>query len=285
MMNKKSRINLLGLHIAVLLFGLAGLFGKWIDQHAMLIVLGRVLFASAGLFVWMKFRKISFKLHSHKDLFVFFLSGGLLALHWFSFFQSIQLSSVAIGLFTFSTYPLFVLFLEPVFFRERFLKQNFLFAIICIIGVYLIIPEFERGDSVLQAVFWGVLSGLTFAVLSLLNRVYTKRYSPITISFYQEVFASIFLLPFLFVVKFTLNGQDVVLLVVLGLIFTALAHSLFISSFRRLNAFTVSIITTLEPVYGLIAAWAFLNEVPNLQTIMGGALILSVGVILTVTKS
>ena len=42
-------------------------------------------------------------------------SGVLLSFHWFAFFHSIQLSTVAVGVIGFSTYPVFVTFLEPLF--------------------------------------------------------------------------------------------------------------------------------------------------------------------------
>jgi broad specificity polyphosphatase/5'/3'-nucleotidase SurE len=52
-----------------------------------------------------------------------------MAIHWTTFFQSIQVSSVAIGTITFSTFPLFVTFLEPVIYKERLTLQNVLLAI------------------------------------------------------------------------------------------------------------------------------------------------------------
>ena len=49
----EKRKNLLEIHAAVVLFGLAGLFGKWLIFSPVLIVLGRVFFASLALFLCM----------------------------------------------------------------------------------------------------------------------------------------------------------------------------------------------------------------------------------------
>lgn len=41
-------------------------------------------------------------------------------MHWVSFFKSIQVSTVAVGLLSFSTYPVFTTFLEPLFFKRGY---------------------------------------------------------------------------------------------------------------------------------------------------------------------
>ncbi len=55
------RKELVELHGAVFLFGFAGLFGKIISLPAMMIVLGRVVFAAIFLFLVMIYRKDGFK--------------------------------------------------------------------------------------------------------------------------------------------------------------------------------------------------------------------------------
>lgn len=60
----------------------------------------------------------------------------------------------------------------------------------------------------------------------------------------------------------------------LGVVFTGLSHSLFIDGLKSVSAKTASIITTLEPVYGIAAAALLLGEVPGIRMIAGGAVIL-----------
>lgn len=117
MENQKK--SLLSIHLAVLLFGLAGLFAKWVQLPAVIIVLGRVIFSSISLLVLLKIKKGSIRLKSGKDYVLMITAGIVLAVHWTTFMQSIQTSTVAIGTLTFSTFPLFVTFLEPILFHER----------------------------------------------------------------------------------------------------------------------------------------------------------------------
>jgi drug/metabolite transporter (DMT)-like permease len=82
------------------------------------------------------------------------------------------------------------------------------------------------------------------------------------------------LFPFLIFQDFTLQPSDYVLLVILGVFCTALAHVLFIRSLVQVKAQLASIIASLEPVYGIIFAFVLLGEVPALRTILGGVIIL-----------
>jgi drug/metabolite transporter (DMT)-like permease len=68
---------------------------------------------------------------------------------------------------------------------------------------------------------------------------------------------------------------------VLGVFCTALAHTLFLASLRRVSAHTASIVAALEPVYGIaLAAW-LLHEIPTLRTLVGATMIVGAAVLAT----
>ena len=271
-MTKKQ--SLLEIHAAVVLFGLAGLFGKWLAFSPFLIVLGRVFFASLALFLIFLFSNQDMRISPKKNYAVFILLGFILALHWVAFFQSIQISTVAIGLLSYSSFPVFTVFLEPLFFKEKLRISRLMFALLCVLGIFLIIPRFDLTDSVYQGVLWGLFAGFTFSILTILNRKLSQIYSSLLITFYQDLWATLFLLPFFFIIRPHLNGKDILLLLVLGIFCTALSHSLFIKGMRLIKAQTAAIISSLEPVYGIIMALFILKEVPSLRTILGGIVIL-----------
>ena len=111
--------SLFEIHLAVLLFGLAGLFGKWLALSPVIIVLGRVFFASVALALLFLFTKQSLRIYPRKNYLLLFLLGLILSIHWISFFKSIQVSTVAVGLLSYSIFPVFTAFLEPLFFKEK----------------------------------------------------------------------------------------------------------------------------------------------------------------------
>jgi drug/metabolite transporter (DMT)-like permease len=271
-MTKKQ--SLLEIHAAVVLFGMAGLFGKWLTFSPFIIVLGRVFFASLALFLFFLFSRQSMRVSPTKNYAVFILLGLILAVHWVAFFHSIQISTVAIGLLSYSSFPIFTAFLEPFLCKEKIKISTLLYALFCVLGIFLIIPRFDLTDSDYQGVLWGLFAGFTFSILTILNRKLSQIYSSLLITFYQDLWATLFLLPFFFIMKPHLDGRDILLLLILGIFCTALAHSLFIKGMRLIKAQTAAIISSLEPVYGIIMALFILNEVPSLRTILGGIVIL-----------
>ncbi len=267
--------GMMEIHSAVLLFGIAGLFGKFLALPAIIIVLGRTFFASISLALTLKTFKKSFFVNSPKD-FAFLVSIGIiLAVHWASFFHSIQISTVAIGLLTFSTFPLFVTFMEPFMFNESLRKIDILTAILIIAGLFFIVPSIDFSDNTTVGAFWGIVSGFTFAVLSLLNRKYVATYDSVLVAFYQNFTACLVMAPFLFLYHIKFEPKDILLLFILGVFCTALAHTLFINSLIHVKTQLASIISGLEPVYGIFFAWIFLDEIPGPKTIFGGLIILS----------
>jgi len=279
---KARRRGLFEIHLAVLFFGLAGLFGKLVSLPPTIIVLGRVLFATIFLSLVLLYLKQGIRLRQKQDYFFMALMGFILAVHWVTFFQAIQVSTVAIGLLTFSTFPVFVTFLEPIFFRERLELSDILVAFVTVIGVAFVIPEFEIENSMTRGALWGIASGFTFALLSIMNRKYVKEYSSIIVAFYQDSIATVVLLPFLFLAAPVFRLTDILLLSILGVIFTGLAHTLFIKGLASVKAQKASIIASLEPVYGIIAAILLLGAIPTLRVILGGVIILGAAFYATV---
>jgi drug/metabolite transporter (DMT)-like permease len=279
---KNRRRALIQIHVAVLFFGLAGLFGKLVLLPSTIIVLGRVFFATIFLALVLVYRKQEIKLRQQQDYFFMGLMGVILAVHWVTFFQAIQVSTVAIGLLTFSTFPVFVTFLEPFFFKEKLAVKDIFVALVAFIGVALVIEEFELTNSMTQGALWGIVSGFTFALLSIMNRKYVKEYSSIVVAFYQDSIATLVLLPFIFISAPAFRLIDILLLFILGVIFTGLAHTLFIQGLANVKAQKASIIASLEPVYGIIAAILLFGSIPTLRVVLGGVIILGAAFYATV---
>jgi drug/metabolite transporter (DMT)-like permease len=280
----QKRHGLVEIHLAVLLFGLAGLFGKLLSLPPFVIVLGRTLFASLTLSAALFFSKTQIRPKSKQDLVVLIFLGIILAIHWTTFFHAIQISTVAVGLLTFSTFPIFVTFMEPYFFKEKLRRFDILTAGSVVLGLILVIPSLDFRNNITQGAFWGTVSGFTFAVLSILNRKYVGTYPPILIVCYQNWMATLTLLPILFFKDISIQPMDFLLLAVLGIFCTAFAHVLFIKSLVHIKTQLASITACLEPVYGILFAFALLGEIPALRTILGGGIILGTIVVASMNR-
>ena len=264
----------LTVNLTVLLFGLAGLFAKWIRLPALSITFGRVLFSSIALGIYIRIRKQSFRIAHRKDLLLLICAGMILAVHWWAFLQSIQLSTVAIGTITFSTFPLFVTFLEPLFFHQQLKRRNVLLSIVILIGVFITIPEFSLKNNSFLGILVGLFSALTYTVLTIMNKNFVGKYSSTLTAFYEQATAAVVLLPFIIRSGFRPAGTDLALLLFLGTVSTALAHTLFISSLKDLPAQLAGICSSMETVYGIFFALLFLREVPSVREILGAVIII-----------
>jgi len=277
--------GLIAINAAVFLFGTAGLFGKLLIFSPLIIVLGRVTFASLALLIYLFIKRERILIEGkrvHYLLLIF--CGVILAIHWLTFFHSIQVSTVAIGLLSFSTFPIYVALLEPLIFREKLGLKYLVLALISLLGIRLLVPEFELANQTLQGVLWGSLSGLLFALLTILNRRLVTYYKAEKIAFYQNVIAMLFLLPLTFRYLTDINSfGELGMLIVLGIVFTALSHTLFIQGLKNVSARTASIIACLEPVYGIVFAMLVIREIPGIRTLAGGVIIIAAVLYVTIS--
>jgi len=179
--------SLILVNTAVLLFGTAGLFARELTLPSIAITFGRVFFSSLTLGIVMMIRRIPFRIASRKDLFLLAAAGALLALHWWSFMESIKRGGVAVGTITFSSFPLFVTFLEPVIYREKLQAKNAVMALVILLGVIITIPSFSLENTSFTAIVIGMASALCYALLALMNRGLSRRCGGIVTSSHNQV--------------------------------------------------------------------------------------------------
>ena len=277
---KNNLTDLLMIHGAVLLFGLAGVISKGITTGSMMITFGRVFFSSITLYILCMATRTSIKLKSKSDFMWLVITGAVLALHWFSFIESVRVASVAVGTITFSTFPLFVTFIEPVMFREKLRLKSVICAIVMLIGVFVLVPLDDLAGFSPAGLAWGMLSALTYALLS-----FSAVYPGSVVCFYEQSAAAVVLLPFVAVMRPAVTGIDITLIAVLGVFCTAFAHSLFVSSLRRVKVQTAGIIAGMESVYGIILAALVLKMPPTARELIGGAIVLGVSLYTTISEN
>jgi drug/metabolite transporter (DMT)-like permease len=281
------RLGVISILVALPFVSLTGLFGKFLTLSPLLIVQGRTVFAFGtlllALFVLRK--RIFFK--DFREWLWLMVSGSILGVHWIAFFQAIQVSTVAIGLLSFASYPLFTTLLEPLFFRESLQRRNVFAALIVICGLALMATSTEDTNaiisgSVVQGLLWGLLAGLGFAVLTLLNRGHVRNHSPLLLTCWQNGFAALVLLPWSWSESWIISAEEWGLLFVLGVVCTVGGHTLLINGLRHVRAQVASLlIAGLEPVFAIVFALFLLREIPSVQTLLGGILIVGTTVFMT----
>lgn len=265
---------LLELNIAMVFISTSGALGRYVDLPVPVIIAIRAILAFFFLLLYCKWKGISLKV-ARKDRLPIVLSGLLIALHWLLYFYALKWSNVAIGMLALFTYPVITSFLEPLMLKTKLQMIHWFLGFLVLFGIYFLAPDFNMESSYALAVLMGLLSALAYALRNIILKTKVSTYNGSMLMCYQSVIAGGLLFPALFFTDFELIISQWHGLIALGLITTAIGHTLFLNCFKHFSVTTVSILSSVQPVYGILIGAFFLSEIPSWSTIFGGILILT----------
>lgn len=267
---------LLSMHVAALMFGLTGIFGKLAEAGPTAIVLGRAFFAVLALLLFARiFSRPILRGITRVRLLQLTACGLLLGLHWLTFFHAVNIAGVGIATLGFASFPAFVVLLEASLLKEPPSGMDLLKVALVCSGLILVAPTFNLQDSATSGLLWAVLSGFCFACVSVGNRYTSGDLHPVQVACWQNLVILACLLPFIVPAISSMAPLDWLWIALLGLFCTGLAHGLFVASLSVLKARVASLFFALEPVYGILFAWFLFAEQPTVRMLIGGVLIVS----------
>lgn len=270
-----SREGLLAVHAAVLIFGFTALFSKLLTLPALEITFYRSVVAFIVIAIYAAYKKQAFLLDSSRDYLMAGLLGVLLATHWVSYFYAMQISSVAIGVIALYTFPVITVFLEPLFHGEKPHSADIASSIAVLFGIYLIVPDFSLDNSTALGVAAGVFSAFMLALRNILQRRNFSGYSASQALLYQSAVVVLALFAFIDTETISIDDRQWGLLILLGIVFTALPHTLFAYGLLHLKAKTAGLIACVQVVYAAVFAALLLGEWLSLNVVAGGLIVVS----------
>lgn len=279
MKNNQHLKQLFELVLATLFISTSGALGKFIDMPPPVTVWWRAFLATIFIYVFIRFKKISLRIESKRDLVTFILGALFMGIHWITYFYALKFSNVALGMLSLFTYPVITALLEPLFFKVKLNPIHIFLGVVVLFGVYVLAPDFDLQSAQVKGVFLGVISALFYSLRLLLLKKYTDKYHGSMLMFYQISILSVVLLPVLFTMDTSGIQTQFTAVLLLALLTTTIGHTLFLRSLKYFSVSTASIISSIQPIFGIIIAYIFLNEIPTWNTFWGGALILSTVVI------
>lgn len=271
--------NYLHLHFLVFIAGFTAILGELITISAVPLVWFRMLIASILVFVYIKISKTDISI-SPKAVIKLFLAGFIIALHWITFFGSIDASNVSIALAMFSTGAFFASIIEPIVFKRKTIWYEIIFGILVIIGIFIIT---QSELKYLKGIILGISSAFLSSLFAVLNGKFLQRHTATVISFYEFIsgvaFITLFILLFYggFSLEFfQLSISDYGYLLILGSICTAYAFIAAVHVMKVISPYTVILSYNLEPVYGIILAVILFPEKEKMSSnfYYGAAIIL-----------
>ncbi len=279
-MNEKHHLNnLLLLSIATIFISTSGPLGKYINLPPPVIIWWRSFLAAIILWGFCRYKGISLKVENKKDRGTFFIAALCLGGHWIFYFYALKLSNVAIGMLSLFTFPVMIALLEPLFTKSKRDPIHLLLGGLVLLGIYILAPEFNLESSHLQGLLLGLLSALCYAVRILLLKDHVASYNSTMIMFFQVLILSILLAPALYFMGTSAISNQYPYVLILAILTTAIGHTMFVKSLKYFKASTASIIGSSQPIFGILIAYLFLNEIPTVNTFIGGSLILATVII------
>ncbi|MDZ7923425.1 MAG: DMT family transporter [Marinagarivorans sp.] len=271
--------GLIALYTATCILGINGVLSKAIALDAITITFMRCVIAFAALAIILLAQKSKnlFKLNDNRNFIFVLIIGALMSVHWSSFFHSMQISTVAIGILAHYSYPVITVIVEPLLDKKLPRPQDMGAALLVVIGVALIAPSWDIHGSAVAGVLFGLLSAITWAARNIITRRYLSKEAGQSIMTYQLLVIIIFTAGFANTGAIAnASTQTWLMLLLLGIVSTAIGHTLVVISLRVLSAKSVSLISCLQPPIAIALSGLILHEFPALTTLLGGTLILCV---------
>ena len=200
--------------------------------------------------------------------------GPLLAIHWVTMFESIELNSIAVGIGLVFSYPLFVLLLEFLRGNKPKTYQVFLISI-GFIGLYFLL-DISNINS-LEGILYGLISAISLSLIIIIGEKFSSQLGGLKVAFSQLLVASIILF------KFTYESREwlvnnLAVSIFLGFFLTGVGLTTYWYVVKIIKPIAVSTISYLEPVTGVILGAFLLNENLSSKQLIGFVLVLLVGI-------
>lgn len=260
-------------------WGLIAVIVRKVDLDAQVLVFYRLAFAALTLgVVALALRRLPLlRLDRHRGRVA--LIGVTLAAHWFLYFATIKLSSVAAAVLMAYLAPLAIALLAPLVLPEPRSRVAVVALVPAAAGVALVALGGEEGGAVRPlALATGLLTAATYAALVLMTKRIAAEVPVLALSFWNYAVAAVAISPLLLSAeRIVPTASELPSVLALGVVFTALSGYLYISFLRHVTAQAIGVLAYIEPVSAALMAWAFLDEALTWQVLTGGALVIAAG--------
>jgi drug/metabolite transporter (DMT)-like permease len=207
------------------------------------------------------------------------LIGGVLGVHWLALFAAYRRAPAGTVILIVYLAPVGIALVAPRALGERLTRRTIVALALAVAGSVVLARPAVRAAGAAGLLLAG-FTAASFVVLVVVSKPLADAYGGLRLALIEMIGASVTLLPFALTTEWGPARWSWLLLVVLGLVHTALGVGLYLGALARVPATHVGIMGYLEPVGVVVVAWLFLDESLSWATIAGGALIVAAGALL-----
>lgn len=239
-----------------------------VDSWTVLFWRGLLYAVGVSLLVLIKYREktvAEFKNIGKGGLLIGFFSG----ISTGTFVFAIVYTSIANALVIISTGPIMIAIVAWFLLREKSSIITWVSMIVVFIGIYIVMSGSIGGKSLVGdffALITAVMMGFTFTL--------TRKYKDINMVPVNAIGGLIAaLIAFVMAHKITVPNEVIGYIIAMGAILS-ISFSLITIAPRYMPAAEVGMIMPLETVLGSLIAWYVINEVPSMNALIGGTIVI-----------
>lgn len=269
--------------LAMTIFGSIGIFVHEIGLPPAIIACIRAIVGTAFLAIILGF-------YNHRSNFASFrknavpiiLSGVALAFNWIFLFEAYRNTSIPVATVCYNLAPVFVLILSPIILRERITILNVACTLGSLAGAVLISGVLTNDAANRVGVTYAILAAVLYCAVMILNKK-ISGISSLDNSFYQMAVASVVTVIYsvltVDMTTVTFSGNVGWMLLLLGILHTAIAYSLTFSASKRMTAQAWGVLSYLEPATAIVLAFVILKQNLTSIEILGTIMIFGFAII------
>lgn len=257
--------------LSALFFAASSAYGKLVtmnsDMSGMINSFSRFFLGALVMFFYILVTKKSFRPNRFRHIVSRSISNSLSIM---LFSLGFQYTTVTNANMLQMTYPVFVMILAPLIYKDKIKKSSYLYLLVIMLGCYLVaFPDFSNvniGDllSILSAVL------AAFSVLALKEA--SKHDEGYIIIFYVMLFATIINFPFI-IKDLVVPESKVMLNLILSAVTGVLGQVFITMGYKYVDNATGAMVSTSRILIAAILGIIFFSDPINSRVIFGGLLI------------
>ncbi len=267
--------------LSMLIFGTVGVLRRYIPLSSAFLAFSRGILGGLFLLVFVRAGKkgAGVKLRP-RDFWRLVLTGALIGINWILLFEAYNHTTVAIATLCYYMQPTIVVLLSPVIFRERLTTRKAVCAAVSIAGMVLVSGVIGGGAAQggnTRGILLGLGAAFFYAGVVIMNKTIpgVEAFQRTTILLLS---AGIVMIPYLLLTKgFSVGGISataVILVLVLGIVHTGLAYTMYFGSMDGLRVQTIAVLSYIDPVSALLFSALLLREPLSALNIIGAVMII-----------
>lgn len=277
----RSRTAKVNLVIAMLIFGTIGIFVRHIGLPSSVIAVARGYIGMLFLMLVLAVKRQKLNWAAIRTAPVLLVaSGAVIGFNWIALFEAYNYTTVTTATLCYYLAPVFVTLASPILFKEKLTVKKLICVGVALVGMVFVSGVLESGGvslSEMRGILYGLAAAVLYAGAMLLNKM-LKTIPAFDKTLVQLGVAATVALPYV-LATVDVGGLkpaplSIVMLLVVGVIHTGLAYTMYFSSIDSVPIQTVALFSYIDPVSAIFLSAVFLREPLALRSVTGAVLVL-----------